>query len=73
MLLITKIEELELQENTSIWYTKNVWLFAYYSAGVRISDILEMKWLGVTDGRLYYEMNKNEKPVSHWVWCQDQC
>ena len=61
---ITKIEELELQENTSIWHTKNVWLFAYYFAGIRISDVLEMKWLDSMDGRLYYEMNKNEKPVS---------
>lgn len=61
---ISRIEKLELEEDTSIWHTKNVWLFAYYFAGVRISDVLEMKWSDFVDGRLYYQMNKNEKPVS---------
>lgn len=61
---IKKIENLELEENTSIWHTRNVWLFAFYFAGVRISDVLEMKWSDFVDGRLYYQMNKNEKPVS---------
>lgn len=32
--------------------------------GVRISDILEIKWSDIVNNRLYYEMNKNDKPVS---------
>ncbi|CAM1364227.1 phage integrase SAM-like domain-containing protein [Tenacibaculum xiamenense] len=61
---IKSIEDLELESNTSIWHTKNVYLFSYYFAGVRISDVVELKWMNFIDGRLYYEMNKNEKPVS---------
>lgn len=61
---VKKIEGLQLDQDTSIWHTRNVWLFAYYFAGVRISDVLEMKWSDFMDGRLYYQMNKNEKPVS---------
>ena len=61
---IQKIEALDLEKNTSIWHTKNVWLFSYYFAGVRISDVLALKWSNFVDGRLYYQMNKNEKPVS---------
>lgn len=61
---IQKIEALDLKKNTSIWHTKNVWLFSYYFAGVRISDVLALKWSNFVDGRLYYQMNKNEKPVS---------
>lgn len=61
---IEKIESLQLDEQSSIWHTKNVWLFSYYFAGVRISDVLELQWLNFADGRLYYQMNKNEKPVS---------
>jgi integrase len=61
---IEEIEALELVAQTSIWHTKNVWLFSYYFAGVRISDVLGMKWSNFVDGRLYYQMNKNEKPVS---------
>jgi integrase len=61
---IKSIENLKLEPNTSIWHTKNIYLFSYYFAGVRISDVLELKWYNFMDGRLYYEMNKNEKPVS---------
>ncbi len=61
---VEKIENFKYKAQTSIWHTKNVWLFSYYFAGVRISDVLEMKWSNFIDGRLYYQMNKNEKPVS---------
>ncbi|MBO6763109.1 MAG: site-specific integrase, partial [Roseivirga sp.] len=61
---IERIEKLKLEKGSSIWHTRNVWLFSYYFAGVRISDVLEMKWSDFVDGRLYYQMNKNEKPVS---------
>lgn len=61
---IHRIEKLSLNEGTTICHTRNAWLFSYYFAGVRISDVLEMKWSDIIDGRLYYQMNKNEKPVS---------
>ncbi len=61
---IKSIEALELKKNTSIWHTKNIWLFSFYFAGVRISDVLEIKWSDIVNDRLYYEMNKNDKPVS---------
>lgn len=61
---IKKIEELDLEEGSSMWHTKNVWLFSYYFAGIRIADVLELRWSNFMDGRLYYQMNKNEKPVS---------
>lgn len=61
---IKSIEDLELEPHTSIWHTKNVYLFSYYFAGVRISDVVELKWMNFIHDRLYYEMNKNEKPVS---------
>lgn len=61
---IERIENLTLEPETSIWHTKNTWLFAYYFAGVRISDVVKTRWSDFIDGRFYYEMNKNEKPVS---------
>ncbi|MCB0448302.1 MAG: tyrosine-type recombinase/integrase, partial [Gelidibacter sp.] len=61
---ITKIEELELELGSSIWHTHNVWLIAFYFAGVRISDVIKLKWSDFKDGRLMYVMNKNEKPLS---------
>lgn len=61
---IRTIEELDLTKDTSIWHTRNVWLFSFYFAGVRISDVLEIRWSDIVNDRLYYQMNKNDKPVS---------
>lgn len=61
---IASIENADLEEGETIWHTRNIWLFAYYFAGIRISDVLEMKWSDIINGRLFYTMNKNEKPIS---------
>ena len=61
---IKLIENVELEKDSAMWHTRNVWLFSYYFAGIRISDVLQMKWSDLMDGRLYYTMNKNEKPLS---------
>lgn len=61
---IKLIENAELEKDSAMWHTRNVWLFSYYFAGIRISDVLQMKWSDLMDGRLYYTMNKNEKPLS---------
>ncbi|MDT0646507.1 tyrosine-type recombinase/integrase [Zunongwangia sp. F260] len=61
---VEKIEALKLEEGASIWHTHNVWLFAFYFAGIRISDVVKLKWSDFKDNRLYYVMNKNEKALS---------
>ena len=61
---VTKIENLEAEVESTIWHTKNVWLFSYYFAGIRISDVLMMRWSDFVDDRLMYVMNKNDKTVS---------
>ena len=61
---VEQIELLKLEPYTSIWHTKNVWLTAFYFAGIRISDTVELRWSDFTDNRLLYTMDKNEKPVS---------
>ncbi|MEQ8474588.1 MAG: hypothetical protein RIB54_00015 [Fulvivirga sp.] len=61
---VTKIEDLELEPESNIWHARNVWLFSFYFAGIRIRDVIEMKWSDFKDQRLYYVMRKSEKPVS---------
>lgn len=61
---IERVEDLDLEKGTSIWHTRNVWLVAFYFAGIRISDIVQLKWTDFKDNRLFYVMNKNEKPLS---------
>lgn len=55
------IEELDLSSSSQKYHTRNVWLFSFYFAGMRISDVLRVKWSDLTDNRLYYTMGKNQK------------
>ncbi|WP_374950686.1 phage integrase SAM-like domain-containing protein [Mucilaginibacter sp.] len=45
-------------------HARNLWLFSFYLAGMRISDVMRMKWADIQNGRLYYKMNKNAKADS---------
>ncbi|MEO1033410.1 MAG: site-specific integrase [Bacteroidota bacterium] len=42
----------------------NVWLFSFYFAGMRLGDVLQIKWSDIYDNRLHYRMNKNLKLLS---------
>ena len=64
---VTRIENLKAESHSSMWHTRNVWLVSFYFAGIRISDVVALKWSDIKDGRLYYVMNKNEKPLSFKV------
>ncbi|MCK7591352.1 site-specific integrase [Subsaxibacter sp. CAU 1640] len=45
-------------------YALNVWLISFYFAGIRVGDLLMLKWKDFLDGRLHYRMGKNNKLVS---------
>lgn len=42
-------------------HVRNLWLFSYYFAGMRVSDVLRLKWSDFQNERLHYEMGKNNK------------
>ncbi|SRX53853.1 site-specific integrase [Aequorivita sp. CIP111184] len=42
----------------------HIWLISFYFAGIRVGDVLQLKWADFNDGRLLYRMNKNSKLVS---------
>jgi len=58
---IKKIEELELNPNSLIWHVKNIFLFSFYCAGIRASDLIQLKWDNIDNGRLVYRMHKTNK------------
>jgi integrase len=58
------IEELDLSDNDYFHHARNIWLFSFYFAGVRVSDVLRMKWSDLQNDRLYYAMGKNLKAGS---------
>lgn len=56
---IVAIESLSLETNSLIWHVRNCFLFSFYGAGIRISDLLQLKWQNITsDGRVEYKMEK---------------
>lgn len=61
---IERIEALSPEPHSQMWHTRNVFLFSFYFAGIRISDVLQLQWSDFKDGRLYYTMLKNEKAIS---------
>ena len=45
-------------------HARNVWLLSFYFAGMRLSDVLRLRWSDLKDGRLHYAMSKNNKAGS---------
>ena len=60
------IEEVRLLENAPNLtppqkHAVNLWLFSFYFTGIRVGDLLLLKWSDFKDDRLYYRMSKNQK------------
>ncbi|WP_028376060.1 site-specific integrase [Leeuwenhoekiella sp. MAR_2009_132] len=63
------VEEVKLLENakdltSSQQHALNIWLISFYFAGIRVGDVLQLKWSDFIDNRLRYRMGKNQKLVS---------
>lgn len=56
---IKLLEEVDLPERPS--HCRNLWLFSYYFAGMRVSDLLRLRWSDFQNGRMVYVMGKNDK------------
>lgn len=57
---IKNLEDLVI-ENPCINHARNLWLVSFYFAGMRISDVLRLKWSDFQNDRLHYTMGKNDK------------
>ena len=58
---VKRLEELKLEPGSYHNHVRNLWLFSFYFAGMRVSDILRLKWSDFQNERLYYTMGKNSK------------
>jgi integrase/recombinase XerD len=61
---IEAIESLDIKQGTSLWHTRNYFLYAFYNAGIRFGDICTLKWSNIVDGRLVYRMLKTNHEKS---------
>lgn len=58
---VSLIENVELPDGSFQNHARNLWLFSFYLAGMRVSDVLRLKWSDIQDSRLHYSMGKNKK------------
>lgn len=61
---VKAIEDLILPAGSLLNHVRNVWLFSFYFAGMRVSDVLRLTWSDFQDDRMYYSMGKNDKSGS---------
>lgn len=58
---LDKIKALELPKNSLIWNVRNAYMFSFYCAGIRCSDLLSLQWKNIAEGRISYQMLKTSK------------
>lgn len=61
---VKKLKQLDLSDDEYLNHARNIWLVSFYFAGMRVSDVLRMKWSDFHDDRLHYTMGKNNKAGS---------
>ena len=61
---VKRIEDVELPEGSFENHCRNLWLFSFYFAGMRVSDVLRIRWSDIQNSRLHYTMGKNSKSGS---------
>lgn len=57
---VSQLENAELTDPAAI-HARNLWLFSFYFAGIRVSDLLRIRWTDIQNDRLHYSMGKNNK------------
>lgn len=59
---IAAIEALDLPVGSLIWNCRNYFFFSFYCAGIRVGDLLQLRWCNISsEGRITYQMGKNHK------------
>lgn len=61
---VKRLEAIVLPLDSYLHHARNVWLFSFYFAGMRVSDVLRLKRSDFQDARLFYAMGKNNKAGS---------
>ena len=58
------IEKLELKENTIMFHHKNMYVFAAYAGGIRISDLLQLRWCNYDGTHVRIFTQKTKESIS---------
>ena len=59
---LNRLLELDLPVGSLIWHCRNYFFFSYYCAGIRVGDLIQLRWCNISnEGILNYTMGKNNK------------
>ena len=60
---VKQLENAKLPEREN--HARNLFLISFYFAGMRVSDVLRLKWSDFQNDRLYYAMDKKPGQKHH--------
>lgn len=60
---LEKLEKLRLPKYSQMNHHRNMYIFSAYAYGIRISDLLMMRWQNLSDDHLYFQIRKNMQPL----------
>lgn len=58
---IVAIEQVHLEEGSSLWHTRNAFLLSFYAQGMRFQNVCLLRRSDIRGDRLLYQMNKGRK------------
>lgn len=61
---IEKIKQLDLEPDSPLFHSRNIFLFSYYCSGINFSDISMLTWENIKKNRLIYVRLKTKKPYN---------
>ena len=61
---LDKINVLDLEYNSKLWHIRNYFMFSVYMAGIRIGDLIDLKWGNIIKDHLVYTMQKTKSSCS---------
>lgn len=61
---LLEIEKLTINPEINLFHHKNIYVFSAYACGLRISDVLQLKWENYNDGKLNIRIQKTNDPLS---------
>ena len=57
---IDQLHQVDLNIDLRIWNVRNAFLLSFYCAGVRVGDLIQLKWSNIQGDYLIYSMDKTE-------------
>lgn len=61
---LKKVEDMNLRPGSMKYHHRNIYVFAAYAGGLRISDILQLKWENINDDHILLSTQKTNSVVS---------